>query len=134
MAAFATSETAAAFFAPLGALGAQRAAKNPRAMAPAAARRIVPVRLVFMMPPLLRNVSPLPALDHLAGVLGLRLRDLLVLGEGLPELRDRLRLLFLGEDDLPRQDHLHGPRRLVEEVVEGSPEARLHVLHRGREV
>ena len=79
MAAVAVSDTAAPFFAPFGALGAQRPASSPRATIPATVARIVPLPLVFIIASFVclmsANVlgsgagSVLPALDDLAGVL-----------------------------------------------------------------
>ncbi len=48
MAAVAASETVAPFFAPFGALGAQRPATSPRATIPAMVTRIVPLPLIFI--------------------------------------------------------------------------------------
>src|SRR5262244_1878609 len=59
---------------------------------------------------------------------------LLVLGERFVELLDGDLLLLRGQDDLPREHDGHGPRRLAEEVVDGSPETGLDVLDGRREV
>src|SRR5512138_2135980 len=59
---------------------------------------------------------------------------LLVLGVGLADLRDRHLALRGREDDLAREDDGHGARGRAQEVVDGAPEARLHVLDRDGEV
>src|SRR5262249_9633694 len=59
---------------------------------------------------------------------------LLVLGERLPQLLDGDRLLFRGQDDLPREHHRHGAGRLAQEILERAAEPSLHVVDRDRQV
>src|SRR5689334_6947704 len=127
------SDTApAAFLTPLGAFGAQCAARRPRATSAATLPSTEPALLMtfsFSMAPsrMRRGGRSRPALPG-RGLLALVFR------ESLPELLDGRRLLLRSEHDLAREHDGHGAGGLAQEVVDGAAEAGLRVLDGGGQV